>query len=285
MALKEIEKAEVTCLVDNNIDVTLPNTQVACRPSLGENWFERTLIAEHGFSVSIKLELNGNEHRLLFDSGLNPLSVAHNADILDLDLRDCKLVVSSHEHAFRKRMVKLQDGRSISLPAPGKSILINSGYDIIEKHSHSLWIEDNILVTGEIPRTNDFENGFPNHYSEVDGNMESDPLIRDDQAIILNIKDKGLAVITGCGHSGIINTLKYAKELTGEDRIYAVMGGIHLTGGIFEAIIPRTIDELEELKPKFMIPCHCSGLKAINEIVRAMPNVFIQNSVGTKYIL
>jgi 7,8-dihydropterin-6-yl-methyl-4-(beta-D-ribofuranosyl)aminobenzene 5'-phosphate synthase len=100
----------------------------------------------------------------------------------------------------------------------------------------------------------------------------------------LNIKDKGLAVITGCGHSGIINTLKYAKELTGEDRIYAVMGGIHLTGGIFEAIIPRTIDELEELKPKFMIPCHCSGLKAINEIVRAMPNVFIQNSVGTKYI-
>src|ERR671933_210018 len=292
MALKEIEKAEVTCLVDNNIDVTLPNTQVAYRPSLGENWFERTLIAEHGFSVSIKLELNGNEHRLLFDSGLNPLSVAHNADVLDLDLRDCKLVVSSHGHIdhaggllnIRKKMVKLQDCRTISLPAPDKSILINSGYNIIEKHSHSLWIEDNILVTGEIPRTNDFENGFPNHYSEVDGNMESDPLIRDDQAIILNIKDKGLAVITGCGHSGIINTLKYAKELTGEDRIYAVMGGIHLTGGIFEAIIPRTIDELEELKPKFMIPCHCSGLKAINEIVRAMPNVFIKNSVGTKYI-
>ena len=101
----------------------------------------------------------------------------------------------------------------------------------------------------------------------------------------MNIKDKGLAVITGCGHSGIINTLKYAKELTGEDRIYAVMGGIHLTGGIFEAIIPRTIDELEELKPRLMIPCHCSGLKAVNEIARAMPNAFIQNSVGTKYIL
>lgn len=311
MALKEIETAEVTCLVDNSIDVTLPNTQIAYRPSLGENWFERTLVAEHGFSVSIKLELSGNEHRILFDSGLNPLSVAHNADVLDLDLYDCKLVVSSHghidhaggllnirkkmnakqniplllhEHAFRKRMVKLQDGRSISLPAPNKSILINSGYDIIEKHSHSLWIEGNILVTGEIPRTNDFENGFPNHYSEVDGNMESDPLIRDDQAVILNIKDKGLAVITGCGHSGIINTLKYAKELTGEDRIYAVMGGIHLTGGVFEAIIPRTIDELEELKPRFMIPCHCSGLKAVNEIARAMPNAFIQNSVGTKYI-
>jgi 7,8-dihydropterin-6-yl-methyl-4-(beta-D-ribofuranosyl)aminobenzene 5'-phosphate synthase len=118
------------------------------------------------------------------------------------------------------------------------------------------------------------------HYSEVDEKMENDPLIKDDQAIILSIKDKGLVVITGCGHSGIINILKYAKELTGEDRIYAVIGGMHLTGGIFEPIIPRTIDELEGLKPRFLIPCHCSGLKAVNEIVRKMSSAFIQNGVG-----
>ena len=114
--------------------------------------------------------------------------------------------------------------------------------------------------------------------------MENDPLIKDDQAIILSIKDKGLVVITGCGHSGIINILKYAKELTGEDRIYAVIGGMHLTGGIFEPLIPRTIDELERLKPRFLIPCHCSGLKAVNEIFRNIPNAFIQNSVGTTYV-
>jgi 7,8-dihydropterin-6-yl-methyl-4-(beta-D-ribofuranosyl)aminobenzene 5'-phosphate synthase len=83
--------------------------------------------------------------------------------------------------------------------------------------------------------------------------MENDPLIKDDQAIILSIKDKGLVVITGCGHSGIINILKYAEELTGVDRIYAVIGGMHLTGGIFEPIIPRTIDELERLKPRFLL--------------------------------
>ena len=113
--------------------------------------------------------------------------------------------------------------------------------------------------------------------------MENDPLIKDDQAIVLNIKDKGLVVITGCGHAGIINILKYAKELTGEDRIFAILGGMHLTGGIFESIIPRTIDELERLKPRFLIPCHCSGLKAVNEIARNMPNAFIQNSVRTTY--
>jgi len=87
-----------------------------------------------------------------------------------------------------------------------------------------------------------------------------------------------------CGHADIINILNYATELTGEDRIYAVIGGLHLTGGIFEPIIPRTIDELEKLNPRFLIPCHCSGLKAVFEIARNMPDAFIQNSVGTSYI-
>jgi 7,8-dihydropterin-6-yl-methyl-4-(beta-D-ribofuranosyl)aminobenzene 5'-phosphate synthase len=114
--------------------------------------------------------------------------------------------------------------------------------------------------------------------------MEPDPLIKDDQAIILRVKDKGLVIITGCGHAGIINTLNYAKELAEEDRVYAVLGGMHLSGGLFEQIIPRTIEKLEELKPRFVVPCHCSGLKAMNEIARKMSNAFIQNSVGTNYI-
>jgi 7,8-dihydropterin-6-yl-methyl-4-(beta-D-ribofuranosyl)aminobenzene 5'-phosphate synthase len=63
-----------------------------------------------------------------------------------------------------------------------------------------------------------------------------------------------------------------------------VLGGMHLSGGLFEQIIPRTVEELEELKPRFVVPCHCSGLKAMNEISRKMPNAFIQNSVGTNYI-
>jgi 7,8-dihydropterin-6-yl-methyl-4-(beta-D-ribofuranosyl)aminobenzene 5'-phosphate synthase len=100
----------------------------------------------------------------------------------------------------------------------------------------------------------------------------------------LTVKDKGLVIITGCGHAGIINTLNYAKELTGEDRICCVLGGMHLSGGLFEQIIPTTMDELEKMKPKFVVPCHCSGLKAMTEIARRMPASFIQNSVGTSYI-
>jgi 7,8-dihydropterin-6-yl-methyl-4-(beta-D-ribofuranosyl)aminobenzene 5'-phosphate synthase len=218
MPLEDIESAEVTCLVDNSVDVLLPNTKVAYRPSLDENWFVHPLMAEHGFCAAIKLEVNGTEHRLLFDSGLDPLAASHNAEVLGLDLSCCELVISSHGHidhaggllnirkkineekqkqkqkqklplvlhedAFRNRLVKFQDGRKINLPAPNRADLTEAGYNLVEKQSQSLWIEDSILVTGEIPRTNDFEKGFPNHYSEIDGKMENDPLIKDDQALL-----------------------------------------------------------------------------------------------------
>ena len=313
MILKEVEKVEVTCLVDNNVDVLLPNTEVAHRPVLTRSWYKQPLLAEHGFSAALTLHIDGVNRRLLLDSGLDPLVASHNADVLGFDLSNCESLISSHghidhagglinlrkrmntvqqriplvlhEHAFRNRLVKFLDGRTIDLPAPNRSLLTNAGYDIIEKHSPSLWIGDRVLVTGEIPRTNSFENGFPNHYSEIEeGKMEADPLIKDDQAIILTVKDKGLVIITGCGHAGIINTLNYAKELTGEDRIYSVLGGMHLSGGLFEPIIPTTVEELEKVKPKFVVPCHCSGLKATTEIARRMPSTFIQNSVGTNYI-
>jgi 7,8-dihydropterin-6-yl-methyl-4-(beta-D-ribofuranosyl)aminobenzene 5'-phosphate synthase len=312
MILKEVERVEVTCLVDNTVDLLLPNTEVAHRPVLTKNWHELPLVAEHGFCAVLTLHLDGLKHSVLLDSGLDPFAASHNADVLDLDLSYCESLISSHGHidhaggllslrkkmstkkgiplvlhedAFRNRLVKFQDGRTIDLPAPNRSLLTKAGYRIIEKDSPSLWMSDRVLVTGEIPRTNSFEKGFPNHYSRVEeGKLEPDPLINDDQAIIVKVKDKGLIIITGCGHAGIVNTLNYAKELTGENRIYAVLGGMHLSGGLFEQIIPRTVKELEELKPRFVVPCHCSGLKAMSEIARKMPDAFIQNSVGTKYI-
>jgi len=283
---------------------------VVHRPSPRESWFEKPPIAEHGFSVAVTFEINGIRHRILFDSGMSPWTASYNVDALDFDLSYCEMAILSHGHidhaggllnlrkkmnalhiplivhkdAFTSRLFKFPDGKILNLPAPNRSLLVEAGYDIMEKNSPSLWLNDSILVTGEIPRTNNFEHGIPNHYSKVDGKMESDPLIKDDQAIVLNIKDKGLVIITGCGHAGIINTINYAKNLTGKGKIYAIIGGMHLTGGLFESIIPRTIDELEKHKPQFIIPCHCSGFKATNEIAKRMPNAIIQNSVGTSYL-
>jgi len=308
MKLNEIDKVEVTCLVDDHVNLLLPNTPVAHRPSLRESWYEKPPIGVHGFSVAVTVKINSIKHRVLFDAGLSSWAVSYNVDALEFDLSCCEMVILSHGHVdhagglteirkkmntpsipliahrdiFKNRLFKFLDS-TINLPPPNRELLVQAGYNIIEKNHPSMWLNDSILVTGEIPRTNDFEDGLPNHYSNENGKVESEFLIKDDQAIVLNIKNKGLVIITGCGHAGIINTINYAKKLTDEDRIYAVLGGMHLEGKAFEPRIPRTVDELEKLKPKFIVPCHCSGFTATNEMAKRMPTAMIPNSVGTNY--
>lgn len=152
-----------------------------------------------------------------------------------------------------------------------------------------------LLMTGQIPRKTRFEKGFPYQYAEdpdnngVDDvknlNLIPDPLVKDDQAIVLNVRNKGLIVLTGCGHSGVVNTLNYAKEVTGIDKIYAVMGGFHLPadGGIYEEAMDPTLEELQNADPEYVIPCHCTGWKATNRIIDFMPDKFIQSTVGTTF--
>jgi len=106
-------------------------------------------------------------------------------------------------------------------------------------------------------------------------------LIHDDQAVILNVKDKGLVVLTGCGHAGVVNTLRHARDLTGVSSIHAVVGGFHLTGPIFEPIIAPTIQALKEFNPSVIVPEHCTGWRAMHLIGQELPNAFVPNSVGT----
>ena len=100
MPLKEIEKTEVTCLVDNTVDILLQNTKVAYRSLLTENWFVNSLIAEHGFCAAIKIETNRTEHNILFDLGLYPISAGYNAQVLGLDLSFNEIVISALLHDY-----------------------------------------------------------------------------------------------------------------------------------------------------------------------------------------
>jgi 7,8-dihydropterin-6-yl-methyl-4-(beta-D-ribofuranosyl)aminobenzene 5'-phosphate synthase len=140
-----------------------------------------------------------------------------------------------------------------------------------------------LLVTGEVDRTTDFENGHPLFEAYRDGRWQPDPLILDDQALVANVRGKGLVVLTGCGHSGIVNILRYVRKLTGEERIHAVIGGFHLSGPAFEKIIAPTCHALGEFAPDHLVPCHCTGWRAIHAIAARFPDAFIQNSVGTRF--
>jgi 7,8-dihydropterin-6-yl-methyl-4-(beta-D-ribofuranosyl)aminobenzene 5'-phosphate synthase len=90
-------------------------------------------------------------------------------------------------------------------------------------------------------------------------------------------------VLTGCGHSGIVNIVRYVKRLTGEDRVHAVIGGFHLSGPAFEKIIDPTCEALAAFAADHLVPCHCTGWKATQAIATSFPDAFVQNSVGTRF--
>ena len=143
-----------------------------------------------------------------------------------------------------------------------------------------------VMISGEIPRVTKFEKGFSLQYKEKDNENDliPDPLVCDDQALIMNVRNKGLIILTGCGHAGIINTIKFAKKVTGIERIHCVIGGFHLSGQDYEDSIPLTLAELTKVDPRYIVPCHCTGWKATNKIIDMMPKKFIPSSVGSTFL-
>ena len=171
-----------------------------------------------------------------------------------------------------------------SCPSTSRVALEGAGFEIVEGEQPSFLLDGSLLVTGEIDRTTSFERGAsPAHQAARPGGWEPDPLILDDQAIVACVRGRGLVVLTGCGHSGLINTLRHVRSLTGNDRIHAVIGGFHLTGHYFEPIIAPTCDALVDMAPDYVVPAHCTGWRAIHEIAARLPQAFIPNSVGTRF--
>jgi len=138
-----------------------------------------------------------------------------------------------------------------------------------------------VMFLGEIPRLTDFEKGFPIAHRMEEGKEKWDS-IEDDSGIAMYVKDRGLVILTGCAHAGIINTIRHAMTTTGADKVCAVVGGFHLSGPFFEPIIERTTGELKAIDPLYVVPTHCTGRKAVLHIEREMPGKFILNMSGTK---
>ena len=112
--------------------------------------------------------------------------------------------------------------------------------------------------------------------------MQPDPLIHDDQAVIVHVRDKGLAVLTGCGHAGIVNIVRHAKRLTGVDRVYAALGGFHLRGG---PVVPQTVAALATEGPAVLVPAHCTSWMAQHALAAGLPDAFRPNAVGSRFEL
>jgi len=303
--LQPADRVEVTVLVDNYIDIFVPPaTSVDHRLPFDP---VRTLLAEHGLSCLVRVFSGKNEHAILLDAGLSGDCLFHNTRQMELDLSKVEAVVLSHGHfdhtgglvdffhgatrqiplvlhpdAFLRRRINNPARVPVDLPSPDAVTLKKAGADLQQREGPSTLAAGHLLVTGQVERKTPFEKGLPGMEAWTGDHWTADP-VRDDQAIVIDVKGKGLIVISGCAHAGIINTVEYAKQITGVETVHAVMGGFHLTGPAFEPVIVPTISGMKQINPVYVVPMHCTGWSAINRFSREMPGKFILNTVGTTY--
>ena len=320
--LEPVDRLSVTILMDNVTDPLLPDQAPATRVSwpkaladsaphvparFAESAVPDALIAEPGFSALVRVEKDGRERTLLFDTGVSPTGVVENMRRLALSLQDVEAIVLSHGHwdhvtgmegvarelgraalpvlihpeFWSRRRIRFPGRDPAELPSTSRSALEGAGFEIVEDRQPSFLLDGSVLVTGEVDRSTEFETGFQGHEAFRHGDWQPDPLILDDQALVARVDDRGLVVLSGCGHAGIVNTVRYAQRLTREERVAAIIGGFHLSGPMFETIIDPTVRAFDDLSPSLLVPAHCTGWKAVHRFAARFPDAFVQSTVGT----
>jgi len=254
------------------------------------------LLAEHGLAFWIEAD----QRKILFDTGQG-MVLKHNAEVLGIDLAAADDLVLSHGHfdhtgglainggftwqavlyvhpeAFRTRYIRQADRpvRSIGW-AGGPVETLRTRFPCMVETPSATLIADSVWVTGQIPRRNDFEDtGGPFYLDEA--GTQPDPL-DDDQALYIETR-RGLVILVGCGHSGVVNTLNHIAQLTHLDRFHAVIGGLHLLDSS-EDRVAKSITALLDYHVQIVAPVHCTGLAATAAMRQAWLQGFYQLSTG-----
>jgi 7,8-dihydropterin-6-yl-methyl-4-(beta-D-ribofuranosyl)aminobenzene 5'-phosphate synthase len=304
LQLREADSLEVLVLVDNYTDALLESTPIAQRAPMR---LPMTPLAEHGMACLLRVRSGPDEHHVLFDTGHGPQCITFNMDYMEVDAARIETIVISHGHVDHIEglgAVLDRTGRHVPIVVHPSVFLehrlnvkpINHIVDMpilnratLEKEANLVVAEEPcalasglVLATNTVERVTDFETGFP--FCEVKSNGEwmTDPFL-DDQALAVKVRDKGLVIVGGCSHAGIINTVKYCQKLFSTEKVHAVLGGFHLNDKIFEPIITKSISQMKIIDPEYIVPMHCTGWLAMNDFAQAFPEAFILNSSCTTY--
>jgi len=259
-------------------------------------------LAEWGLSILVETD----EANILFDTGQS-ISASHNAELMGIELSLIDKIVLSHGHVdhtgglkqvlrrVRKEIeiiahpdiwaVKYdrregKENRYIGIPFHRQTL--ESLGARLNLTKEPVRITANIMTTGEIPMTTEYEEIEP-HLMVKEGNRFKPDKLLDDQALIINT-EPGLVVILGCAHHGIINTLYHAQQLTGVKAIHTVVGGCHLINASEERVW-LTIAALKELGVQRLGFCHCTGLPASAIMAQEFGDRFFFNITGTRISL
>jgi 7,8-dihydropterin-6-yl-methyl-4-(beta-D-ribofuranosyl)aminobenzene 5'-phosphate synthase len=253
-------------------------------------------LGEHGFAALVEPSEGAP---LLFDTGQG-MTLQHNARRMNRDLTSVKQVAISHGHfdhcgglkplleecgakqvhchpsAFRPRFRVKDTGECYPISFPvsredleGLGATFNFSKDFCT-------IAPGIHLTGEVPRVTDFETGDQGLYCDCTGQeLDTTP---DDQSLVLET-DKGLVLLLGCCHAGVVNTVEHVAYMTGRRDVYAIIGGTHL-GFCSQEQIGKTIDALKTFGIKKLAASHCTGFAAAARLSREMPKEFQNAMVG-----
>jgi 7,8-dihydropterin-6-yl-methyl-4-(beta-D-ribofuranosyl)aminobenzene 5'-phosphate synthase len=262
-----------------------------------DNKSEKTnLLSEHGLSFWIEAD----EHRILFDTGQSNI-LSENARQLGIDLSTADALVLSHGHydhtggaalvlqcdqpielychsgIFVPRYSRQSDGtmKPIGINFETSKALTDI-IDSIHWVNEPVFISNDIGITGPIPRKSGFEDTGGSFY--LDPEATNPDRIIDDLALWLRTTN-GIVVVTGCCHSGIVNTLEHIKTISGHSTILAVVGGLHLLNASSERL-KSTCEYLKRVVQGKIYPCHCTGDNAIDFLRAEFGDKIKAGSIG-----
>lgn len=313
---------EITVLVDNWADLLLRSTESVKRftsePLLAEHGFAALVqLKDAGISILwdagiSRMALLENAQRMKIDlTTVDKIALSHGhrdhaaamRDVIDRVARrpvprewprdaaieeirawvvGQKVELIVHPAAFRERWGIGKDGKKCGPQLMPRDEWEAAGAEIVLSEG-PYRLGPGCWTTGAVPRRSFEQAGTPDSMAHREGELFSRDYLDDDQAIVLHLEDKGLIVLTGCAHSGVVNTVNYAREISGVDRVHAILGGFHL-GRAEEDQIERTIDEISAFEPVLVAPSHCTGFSAIARFAERMPDAFVVGAVGTRYL-
>jgi 7,8-dihydropterin-6-yl-methyl-4-(beta-D-ribofuranosyl)aminobenzene 5'-phosphate synthase len=302
MEIPELTLASIDIVVDNFIDVFEPSMPgVVERITPGR--LKKPLLAAHGLAMLITAQQNGQRRQILMDTSNSPLVLFNNLEAMEVSVEEIEGLFLSHGHpdhygGLRELLRQRQAPLKIFLHPDsyfpkllmtpkgrvgpwilGREDLLKAGATLQENTEPAL-LPGLGLLTGPIQASVEYETPLPGPKRVVDGKEEKDPF-QDEQALVLKVKNRGLVIVSACSHPGIINIIRYAQKLTGENKVAAVIGGFHLTAGGPE-LIQNTIRGLKDLDIDLIVSGHCTGFRALTQLIAVFPDTFMVSCVGTK---